>query len=204
MYPFISRIFTIFSSSSKQMVDRKNNIRRQMQLLSIKKSKEDKKKDAEIIFAKIESLEQFKIAQTILLYWSTKNEMPTHDFVEKWKDEKTILLPSVVGNDIILKKYTKNLMQGALGIWEPDTAENYQGVVDLAIIPGVAFDRKRNRLGRGKGFYDRFLTNTNCFKIGVCFDFQLLLAIPVNDNDIKMDLIISPNENRTSLFCSNC
>jgi 5-formyltetrahydrofolate cyclo-ligase len=195
MYPLISRISTIFSFSSKQMVERKNNFRRQMQLLSINNSLEDKKKEADIVFDKIESLEQFKNAKYILLYWSTKNEMPTHDFVEKWKDEKTILLPSVVGNDIVLKKLTKDLTQGSLGIWEPDTADNFDGIVDLAIIPGVAFDRKKNRLGRGKGYYDRFLENYKCFKIGICFDFQLFDDLPANKNDKKMDLIISPNEN---------
>ncbi len=195
MNTIISRIFTIFSFMSKQMVERKNTIRREMQLLSIKKSMEDKKKDADIIFTKIESLEPFKKANTILLYWSTKNEMPTHDFVEKWKDEKIILLPSVVGNDIVLKRYTKNLMQGSLGIWEPDTELNFEGVLDLAIIPGVAFDRNRNRLGRGRGYYDRFLTNSICVRIGICFDFQLFDDIPANKNDKRMDLIISPNEN---------
>ena len=195
MNTIISRIFTIFSFMSKQMVERKNTIRREMQLLSIKKSMEDKKKDADIIFTKIESLEHFKKANTILLYWSTKNEMPTHDFVEKWKDEKIILLPSVVGNDIVLKRYTKNLIQGLLGIWEPDTELNFEGVLDLAIIPGVAFDRNRNRLGRGKGYYDRFLTNSICVRIGICFDFQLFDDIPANKNDKRMDLIISPNEN---------
>jgi 5-formyltetrahydrofolate cyclo-ligase len=195
MNTFISILYRFFTSSSRLIVARKNSVRKQIQVLNSKQSAEENKMEAAIVFGKIESLEQFKKANTILLYWSTKNEMPTHEFIEKWKDEKIILLPSVVGNDIVLKRYTKNLMQGLLGIWEPDTKLNFEGVLDLAIIPGVAFDRNRNRLGRGKGYYDRFLENYKCFKIGICFDFQLFEDLPANKYDKKMDLIISPNEN---------
>lgn len=195
MNTFISRLCRFFTSSSRLIVERKDCIRQQIRILNSKHSVEEKHMEAAIVFGRIESLEQFKQATTILLYWSTKNEMPTHDFVEKWKDEKIILLPSVVGNDIVLKRYTKNLMQGSLGIWEPDTELIFEGILDLAIIPGVAFDRNRNRLGRGKGYYDRFLTNSICVRIGICFDFQLFDDIPANKNDKKMDLIISPTDN---------
>ncbi|HQG08910.1 MAG TPA: 5-formyltetrahydrofolate cyclo-ligase, partial [Dysgonamonadaceae bacterium] len=66
--------------------------------------------------------------------------------------------------------------------------------IDLIIVPGVAFDRKLNRLGRGKGYYDRLLSQLKSPKIGICFDFQLLESIPVEDWDIKMDMIVAQNE----------
>jgi 5-formyltetrahydrofolate cyclo-ligase len=194
MNNFISRILAFFPSYSKRIVKRKHAIRQQMRLLIEKKSEEEKKKEAVIVFNKIELLEQFKTANSILLYWSTKNEIPTHDFIAKWGDKKKILLPSVVGNDIVIKQYTDRMRKGALGIWEPDTEDQYFGEIDLAIIPGVAFDGKRNRMGRGRGFYDRFLSNHKCTKIGICFDIQILTRIPTNSNDKKMDWVISPNE----------
>lgn len=194
MYHFISRIFALIPNYSKNLIKQKNEIRRQIRFLYEQKSEEEKKKGATIVFEKIESLEQFKKADTILLYWSTKNEMPTHEFIEKWGDKKKIVLPSVVGNHMVLKQYEKGMRRGALGIWEPDSELHYFGEIELAVIPGVAFDRKRNRLGRGRGYYDRFLSNYNCTRIGICFDFQLLPILPTNSDDKKMDLIITPNE----------
>ena len=60
-------------------------------------------------------------------------------------------------------------------------------------MPGVAFDRKANRLGRGKGFYDRLLAQTHALKIGICYDLQLLDEIPAEPHDIKMDIIVTEN-----------
>jgi len=64
----------------------------------------------------------------------------------------------------------------------------------LGIIPGIAFDGHKNRLGRGKGYYDRFFSENKSLKIGVCFDFQLLETIPVSLHDVKMDKIVSPTK----------
>lgn len=59
------------------------------------------------------------------------------------------------------------------------------------MVPGMAFDADGNRLGRGKGYYDRFLALVpDAYKIGVCFPFQKFPAVPVDDNDVKMDIII--------------
>lgn len=83
------------------------------------------------------------------------------------------------------------MKKGALGIWEPDTEDNFTGDIDLMIIPGIAFDSDKNRLGRGKAFYDRFLANKRLVKIGVGFDLQLLPRIPSEKSDIKMDKVIT-------------
>ena len=66
--------------------------------------------------------------------------------------------------------------------------------IDLTIVPGVAFDRQHNRLGRGKGFYDRLLSTLDVPKIGICYDFQLKDQIPAEPFDRKMDLIITEKE----------
>lgn len=61
----------------------------------------------------------------------------------------------------------------------------------MIIVPGVAFDNNNNRLGRGKAYYDKLLKESKSYKVGVCFDFQLIEEVPVDEYDIKMDLIIS-------------
>ena len=71
--------------------------------------------------------------------------------------------------------------------------------IDLAIIPGVSFDRKGNRLGRGKGYYDRLLNKLNVYKIGICFQFQLTEpGLPTEDSDIPMDEVWTENGNVAS------
>ena len=67
----------------------------------------------------------------------------------------------------------------------------YSGDIDLIIVPGVSFDEELNRLGFGKGYYDKYLASKNIFKIGICFDNQVIKLLPVNDYDIKMDLVVT-------------
>ena len=63
--------------------------------------------------------------------------------------------------------------------------------IDLAVIPGMAFDRDGHRLGRGKGFYDKLLPGIKCRKIGLCFSFQLADSVPIEPHDIVMDMVLT-------------
>ena len=177
MKSLISRLLYIFqSNSTKKNFAEKKQIRQQIREFKTQISETQRQQEADAVFLKIESLPEFKAAKSILLYWSTTNEMPTHDIINKWSNKKLIILPAVKGRNLVLKKYFASEMmeQGALGIWEPDSLETYDGKVDLVIVPGVAFDHNKNRLGRGKGYYDRFFRKDKNLKIGVGFDFQLL------------------------------
>ena len=124
----------------------------------------------------LEQHPRFQHARTVLLYYSLPDEVQTHGFVEKWSKEKDIILPVVKGDELELRKYTgkKNLTKGNFHIEEP-TGEPISewDTIDLAFIPGVSFDRQGNRLGRGKGYYDRLLHKASLYKIGICFHFQL-------------------------------
>lgn len=148
------------------------------------------------LFIHLESLAVFQNAKTILLYHSLKDEVRTHAFIEKWKNEKTIILPVVDGENLILKEYndSSTLSTGAYGIQEPsgELFSDYNKI-DLAIIPGVSFDKASNRLGRGKGYYDRLLPKIKAFKIGICFSFQISEEIPTEPRDTKMNLVITEN-----------
>lgn len=146
------------------------------------------------VLEKLETQPVFKQAHTILLYYSLKDEVQTHDFVEKWSSKKKIILPVVVGDDLELRIYTgkQDLSIGAFNIEEPTGAlfTDYSSI-DLAVIPGVAFDTAGHRLGRGKGYYDRLLPRIKATKIGICFPFQLLAEVPTQPFDIAMNTVIT-------------
>ena len=184
---------SLFSERNKDVAARKTELRKEIADLKKQISTEQKQQEARAVFSKVETLSEFKSAENILLYWSTSDELSTHEIIEKWSNRKQIILPTIVGDKLILKPYMpgQNMKKGALSIWEPDTVDNFTENIDLIIIPGIAFDSDKNRLGRGKAFYDRFLANKCLVKIGVGFDLQLLSHIPSKKSDIKMDKIIT-------------
>lgn len=148
------------------------------------------------IMAKVEQLESFQKASIVLLYWSMDDEVATHEFVNRWYKEKILLLPCVDGDDLKLRQYTgpECLVSGPdFGIGEP-TGEEFTQLdkVEMIVVPGVAFDKSNNRMGRGRGFYDRMLKSTpNAVKVGVAFDFQMFDTIPTEPFDVPMNQVIS-------------
>ena len=131
-------------------------------------------------------------ASTVLLYYSLPDEVATHDLLMKYADQKTILLPVVVDDNLQLRVYRPERMRtGAFGIMEPEgEAFTRYADIDLAVIPGMGFDDEGHRLGRGRGFYDRLLPFIPCEKIGLCFPFQYMESIPSEPHDIRVDEVI--------------
>lgn len=174
----------------------KQQLRKKIAELKKEQSVESLTLHSEKALSILEQLPIFEKAQFILLYHSLKDEVQTASFIEKWKDTKTIILPVVEGDILKLKTYNKttNLAIGAFGIEEP-TGEYFSKYdkIQLAIIPGVSFDLLRNRLGRGKGFYDKLLPSINAYKIGLCYDFQISKHIPTETHDTPMDAILTEN-----------
>ncbi|OFY21636.1 MAG: 5-formyltetrahydrofolate cyclo-ligase [Bacteroidetes bacterium GWF2_33_38] len=158
-------------------------------------SLESKIEKSKLIWKKIESLKVFQDSKIVMLYWSMSNEVFTHEFILKWVKSKRIILPSVQGDVLILKEFNgfQNMKVGeSFGILEPQGMDFMEiNSIDLIIVPGVAFDIKNNRMGRGKAYYDKLLLSTKAYKLGVCFDFQLFKKIPVDEFDVKMDKIIT-------------
>ncbi len=149
-----------------------------------------------LIRKQIENLDVFRKSQTILLYHSLPDEVQTSEMLDHWSKEKCCLLPQIQGEELLLKKYEgeNNLQKGTLGILEP-TGMIFTKIeeIDLVIVPGVAFDRNCNRLGRGKGYYDRLLSHCQSITIGICFDFQIVPEVPVNAYDIALNQVITPS-----------
>ncbi|MFT3737925.1 MAG: 5-formyltetrahydrofolate cyclo-ligase [Breznakibacter sp.] len=148
------------------------------------------------IFQKVEQLPAFHQASHILAYWSMLKEVDTHFFVEKWTAEKHVYLPVVQGEDLQLVRFSgrgQMARHPRFFIYEPlgDVFVELSKI-SLAIVPGLAFDRHGRRLGKGGGFYDRFLPKlTNAQKIGVAFAEQMVDEIPVEPHDRSVDLVIS-------------
>jgi len=135
-------------------------------------------------------------AKTILMYHSLGDEVDTHDAIDALvKMGKKVLLPVVVDEgEMEVRQYEgpSKLEKGAFNIKEP-SGRKYDSLedIDVAVIPGVAFDSANNRLGRGKGYYDRFLASIpQSYKIGVCFEFQKIKSIPADAHDVKMDEVL--------------
>lgn len=149
------------------------------------------------LLEKLESHPLFRSAQTLFLYYSLSDEVQTHEFIRKWNQEKRIVLPVVSGDNLELRYFTdtQSLKKGCFGIGEPTDGQlAKENEIDLALIPGVAFDRLGNRLGRGKGYYDRTLKRLgHAYRIGICFDFQIQEKVPTEENDCRMDEVWTEN-----------
>lgn len=173
----------------------KVRIRRLIAELKKSLSFQEKLRQSKLVFDKIEADPYFQNAKIIMAYWSMDDEVHTHRFIEKWYKTKTFILPSVDGDDLRLKFFTgtNTLVKGQkFNIHEPQGEEfGHPEKIDLVIVPGIAFDKLNNRLGRGKAYYDKLLRNLNAKKFGICFSFQLLDNVPVNQFDVKMDQVFT-------------
>lgn len=139
----------------------------------------------------------FRQSSTVMLFHSLPDEIDTHGFLEAWGQAKRLLLPVVRGEDLELRRYRPQapLRCGAYHIAEPigEAFTDYAGI-QLIVVPGVAFDAAGHRLGRGKGYYDRFLSHPRLRQVptvGLCFPCQLLRQVPVEPHDVCVGKVIT-------------
>lgn len=137
-------------------------------------------------------------AGTLLLYYPLPDEVDVRPLIKDAFDRgKRVLLPVVKGEELELYLYEgeASLREGAFGIMEPtgeSLAEGDYSEIELALIPGMAFDRAGHRLGRGKGYYDRLLPKLTKARLqGICFPFQLVDEVPAEPHDIPVEEVIS-------------
>lgn len=160
------------------------------------------------ITQKLIKLDQFKASQAVMCYMDFKNEVMTKHIIDNcFNLGKRVVLPlvdTINGTRRIVPYEVVNLPQdvrpGVFGILEP--RKGSAGIfnseeIDLVIVPGVAFDLRRNRIGYGAGFYDRFFESVSpkCAKIGIAFEFQIYDEVPVEEHDIPLDLVITEKRN---------
>ncbi|MFB5599276.1 MAG: 5-formyltetrahydrofolate cyclo-ligase [Nitrososphaeraceae archaeon] len=179
---------------SKEVI-RKNilNLRNQL-------TENDKLIFSKLINEKVLKSKEFKDAKCIGIYYPIGSEVYTFDIIhESLKMNKKIGLPRVINSQSIkfYRIMEKSLDQVKLekdkyGVMVNKNSNIELELIDLLITPGVAFDKHCNRIGYGKGYYDRYIcTNNPTNKIGLAFEKQLVDHIPINENDKKLDIIVT-------------
>jgi 5-formyltetrahydrofolate cyclo-ligase len=140
---------------------------------------------------------------TVFLFLSMNSEIDTRPLLESaLKDGKKVFVPKVYSEKLVFYNVTSAegpWEKGAFGIREPAAggkAASFEDFPALIVVPGLAFDKSGNRLGKGGGYYDRFLgeLDTEYTTIGLCMDFQIVDFVPAGEKDKKMDRVLTQNE----------
>lgn len=177
-------------------MDEKEILRREIRRRKREAVSEDMKRQSGYVTQRLLRHPRVRDARCLMLYASLPDEVDTTCLIRSLQGEgKRVLLPVVTGpGEMVLRMYEGEdyTQEGAFHIIEP-TGEDFTryDAIDVAIIPGMAFDSEGNRLGRGKGYYDRFLPKVSqSYKIGVCYGFQLVERVPTGDFDQPMDEVV--------------
>lgn len=175
----------------------KNILRKEIRQRKRRLSRQQLEEMSLPVIQRLLSHPRVRAARTLLLYCSLPDEVDTRQALRVLAGEgKRVLLPVVVADGcMVLRQYASDadLREGAFHIMEP-VGPVFQRLdeIDVAVVPGMAFDAAGHRLGRGKGFYDRFLPLCQqAWRIGLCFGFQLLPSVPADAHDVLMDEIVS-------------
>ena len=188
----------------KQKTDlqiKKDEIRKQILEKRSNLSLEEVDKKSELI---IENLTPYlKNAQNIMIFKDMKNEVRITKLIELYP-EKNFFISKIVNSknrEMKINKYNENeLVLHKFGYYESSSDDFYdEKILDIVVVPALAFDSSKNRIGFGGGYYDTFLNkvrekNKNTLFIGVCYDFQMIEEVPIEGHDITLDLVINESE----------
>lgn len=172
---------------------KKEDVRRNVKARKTVLNEDEKTLAAEAVFDMLEKTAAFIMSENILMYHSLPDELSTHRFLDKWSSRKRFFLPRINGLNLEILPYDKSSLRlGTFQIEEPSGSETYSiGEMDLIIVPGVGYDKSGNRVGRGKGYYDRLLPESRATKIGVAYDFQVFDHIDCEPHDVRVDIVIT-------------
>ncbi|MDH5402278.1 MAG: 5-formyltetrahydrofolate cyclo-ligase [Candidatus Heimdallarchaeota archaeon] len=154
------------------------------------------------IFTTLSNWDLIKQSTSIGIYVSLNNEIDTHALI-KWglQQNKIILVPKITStehNTMVFCKindFEEDLKIGEFNILSPvDSIQPWKHKIDVIIIPGLTFDLFGNRIGKGKGYFDRYLFNSNAIKIGLAFNIQIQEQIPSEITDVKMNYIVTESQ----------
>lgn len=153
---------------------------------------------SEALWRRVEVLETFRKAKRVALFSALADEPDTTWALARWHGDKELFLPRVEGEEMHFYPYRPDRMgEGSFGISEPQQGERIDPrTLDLILVPGVAFTAAGDRMGRGKGFYDKYLSTVrpDLVKVGVCYHHQVVPSLPVEPHDVRMDdLLTTPD-----------
>lgn len=175
----------------------KKEIRSKVRSLKAHYSNNQKAEWSYQICHKLIDTDEWKEADTVLLYHSLPDEVDTTELIlYACKENKKVYLPTVVADDLELHLFTgfESLYEGAFSIQETDgplLPREAFSRIQLAIIPGMGFDSEGHRLGRGKGYYDRLLARLHTHTIGLAFPFQMFDTLPTEPHDKNVEKVLT-------------
>jgi 5-formyltetrahydrofolate cyclo-ligase len=178
---------------------RKRVLRLRMQELQARKSLEQAARDSIGLCAQLRPQAVWLECRSVLSFLPLPGEPDIRPLLEEALAQgKTVLLPRFDPKkreyDVCAVGALANLQLGHFGILEPGPEcpkEELFGL-DFCLVPGVAFDCKGRRLGRGKGYFDRLLASVRGHKCGVVFDWQLVEEVPVEPHDVCVNSLLTP------------
>ena len=186
------------SQTSEKSMETKKQIRAEILKRRSALSKDEVADKSRAICRKIVSCEQFVQAEIILLYLDFNHEVETGLIWEKaQKMRKHVAAPRLIGSQMVFARIQseKDLIPGKWGISEPK--KNCPVIREhdsrtVVIMPGVAFDCSRNRIGYGGGYYDRYFAGyDSVYKIAAAYDLQIVEQVPAEPFDLKPDCIVT-------------
>lgn len=177
----------------------KNEIRKAIKVQRKAMSTEQVREKSRIISKLFLESSIYQKAKCLMVYMPLGNEVDTKFIMQSaFADGKQLIFPVTDTESGEITPYyadeNTEFKKGAFSVSEPQSGRKADiKKIDVVVVPGIAFDRKGSRVGFGKGCYDKFLRKTDAVKVGICYDFQLCEEIEINDNDVKMDFLITEN-----------
>jgi 5-formyltetrahydrofolate cyclo-ligase len=154
---------------------------------------------------------EFAAARVVMLYLSSPQEMDTAPLALRcWQSGKTVVVPKVSWDQRRMLPVEITTLQANITTSRPGVREPVGGrpmpvnLIDLVIVPGLGFSNDGHRIGRGMGFYDRFLAQANFIGVscGMGFEEQIVAALPVLDHDVPLSMLCTDRGIRR--FATNC
>ena len=171
----------------------KRTLRREVRAKIAKLSAKERDIASSQIFNEIESLPEVNEASVIALFISLADEPVTADIIEHFSRSKRVVVPRIEGEEMNFYDISEGVQPGAFGILEPTAATPSEPCeIDVMIVPGVAFTRNGARCGRGKGFYDKYISRQGfrAYTIGVCYSCQIVDKLPTEEHDKTLNRVI--------------
>lgn len=144
--------------------------------------------------------QEYARAEVVMVFLSLPTEIDTTSLVLRcWRDSKRVLAPKVSWEQrrmlpIEIKSLSDDVQETPLGIREPAKGVPFPvGNIDLVVVPGLGYDLHGNRIGRGRGFYDRFLAHRDWRGVacGLAFEQQVVEDVPTEENDMRVDMLVT-------------
>jgi 5-formyltetrahydrofolate cyclo-ligase len=170
----------------------KQQIRRQMLQRRGQVCEQEKFLAGEKVFENLLKIPEFLVSKSCFCYVDFKNEIPTGK-IREFFSKKELFVPKIDGIMYAVRQVS-GTEKNIYGIDEPKEYEIVEKCPDISIIPLVACDKKGNRIGFGKGYYDRYLSGKKTLKICICYEFQVLESVPSGEQDITLDYIVTEKE----------